>query len=359
MSASVLEKKKPPDFPELLRDGEAFRDAFERGLVELLRTTGEIGEDILVLCNANFEPRIWGHLRDELLEVFGRLARELAAADREGKALHAAPDDIATLRAVLAHGLETLQPTQSRCLGPWELQFNPLRTFRPARHSHARIDSLHAPFDAARFHFDKPFLTREILWQGPLLGRDAAFFYNKFPFADYQCMLVPDLKLHRPQYLETADLEYLWMLGQELGGRMPGFSLAYNSYGAHASVNHLHFHTCLRDTPLPIEDMRWKHNGGTAAYPCRCLKFTELDAASNCIAALHADNVSYNLVLTGGALYCLPRRRQGEVAYPDWLRAVAWYEMSGGFPLAGESEYENLSPDAIAAALASENLPEA
>jgi hypothetical protein len=210
------------------------------------------------------------------------MARELAAADSGGAPLHAAPDDVATLRAILAHGIGTLQPTRMRNAGPWELQFNPLRTFRPARHSHARIDGLRAPFDAHKFHFDKPYLRQEILWQGLLLGRDAIFFYNKFPFADYQCMLVPELKAHCPQFLETDDLAYLWDLASELGARMPGFGLAYNSYGAHASLPHLpardaaaHRRRALdaqwrqRTLPLPLHQARpprrgTRHNRRTA-----------------------------------------------------------------------------------------------
>jgi hypothetical protein len=344
-------------FPDLFSSADTFRDRFEQGLIELLRSTGELGEDILVLANANFEPRIWDHLRDELRVVFAHLEGELAAADRADRSL-GAPDDVATLRQILDHGFDTLRPTELRRAGPWELQFNPLRAFRPARHSGARVEGIRAPFDPGRFHFDKPFLRREIVWQGTLRGREAALFYNKFPFADYHGLLTPDLASHRPQFLEPADLAYFWDVGTALGEKLPGFGLGYNSYGAHASVNHLHFQTFLRTGPLPIEDPRWRHNGGAEPYPCSCFRFQSPGGAGDFIGELHGRAVSYNLVFSNGQLYCLPRRKQGEVAYAPWLGAAAWYEMAGGFPVAVRGDYDRLRAEEIAAQLAAVALPE-
>jgi len=337
---------------DIFQSADTFRERFERGLVDLLRSSGELGEDILVLANANFEPRIWAHLHDELRNCFARLAAGQAAADREGRALQGAPDDVAALRGILEHGFDTLRATELRRAGPWELQLNPLRAFRPARHSTASIDGIRAPFDETRFHFDKPFLRREIIWQGPLRGRDATLLYNKFPFADYHGLLVPEIGRHLAQFLAAEHLAWLWDLAQDLGARLPGFGIGYNSYGAHASVNHLHFQTFLRSGPLPVEDARWTHNGGSEPYPCRCLRFDRPQAAHECITALHEQSISYNLILAAGQLYCLPRRKQGAVAYAPWLGALAWYEMAGGFPLANAADFAQLEPQQIAAQLA-------
>jgi len=342
--------------PELFHSADTFRDRFEQGLIDLLRSTGELGEDILVLANANFEPRIWDHLRDELRTCFARLASEKATAERKGRAMAGAADDVATLREILDHGFDTLRPTELRRSGPWELQLNQLRAFRPARHSNAVISGIRAPFDAGRFHFDKPFLRQEILWEGRLLGRAATLFYNKFPFADYHGLLVPDLGEHRSQFLEAADFAFLWDLAQELAARMPGFGLGYNSYGAHASVNHLHFQTFLREEPLPIEDPHWSHNGGPAPYPCRCQRFDNPQDAGGFIDGLHRQEISYNLIAASGQLYCLPRRKQGEVGYAPWLNALAWYEMAGGFPLASEADFRRLGAADPAAQLAAVDL---
>lgn len=342
--------------PDLFQSADTFRDRFELGLIQLLRTTGELGEDILVLANANFEPRIWDHLHGELRDCFARLAREQAAAEQAQRPLHGAPDDVATLREILNHGFDTLRPVTLRNAGPWELQWNPLRAYRPARHSGARIAGIRAPFDADRFHFDKPFLRQEIIWEGALLDRQATLLYNKFPFADYHGLLVPDIGAHRPQFLEPDDVAYLWELARALNARMPGFGLGYNSYGAHASVNHQHFQTFLRESPLPIEDVRWTHNGGDEPYPVRCLRFDTQAEAAACIADLHKLETSYNLILADGLFYCLPRRKQGEVEYVPWLGQLAWYELAGGFPLASEADFLRLGADEIVLQMAAVKL---
>jgi hypothetical protein len=137
---------------------------------------------------------------------------------------------------------------------------------------------------------------------------------------------------------------------------MPGFGLGYNSYGAHASVNHLHFQTFLREEPLPIEDPHWSHNGGPDPYPCRCLRFDNSQEAGGFIDGLHRQEISYNLIAGSGHLYCLPRRKQGEVGYAPWLNALAWYEMAGGFPLASEADFRCLGAADPAAQLAAVDL---
>lgn len=353
MSASVPARKKLLD---LFASSDAFREGFERGLIDLLRETGELGEDILVLANSNFEPRIWQHLHGDLKRCFARLAAELAAADRAGRPMAGAPDDVATLRQLVCHDFAMLRPVETRHVGPWELQWNPLRAYRPARHSNAAVTGIRAPFDESHFHFDKPFLRAEIIWEGDLLGRAATLLYNKFPFADYHGLLVPDIKKHRPQFLEAVDIVWLWDVAQQLGQRMPGFGLAYNSYGAHASVNHLHFQSFLREAPLPIEDARWTHNGGGEPYPCTCRRFDERHEAAGFIAELHARETSYNLIMANGFLYCLPRRKQGEVSPAPWSSALAWFELAGGFPLANESDYRRLGADEIATQIATADL---
>ncbi|MBI3095346.1 MAG: hypothetical protein HYY97_10785 [Rhodocyclales bacterium] len=352
----MLTRPTLPMNPDIFRSADIFRDRFEQGLVDLLRVSGELGEDILVLANASFEPRIWAQLHGELQLCFARLAAGQAAAAREGRVLQGAADDVAVLRRILDHGFETLRPTELRRAGPWELQFNPLRALRPARHGNASVTGIRAEFEAARFHFDKPFLRREIIWQGALGGREATLLYNKFPFADYHGLLVPDIGAHQPQFLEAADFAWLWKLARELGERLPGFGIGYNSYGAHASVNHLHFQTFLRTAPLPVADARWCHNGGAEPYPCRCLSFDRLPAAYEFIAELHQRAIAYNLVLASGRLYCLPRRKQGEVAYAPWLAAPAWYEMAGGFALAHEADFVRLDAAEIAAQIAAADL---
>ena len=54
----------------------------------------------------------------------------------------------------------------------------------------------------------------------------------------------------------------IWQLVEAQQTVLPGFAVGYNSIGACASVNQLHFQSFIRPEPLPIEQLRWRHNGG-------------------------------------------------------------------------------------------------
>jgi len=90
------------------------------------------------------------------------------------------------------------------------------------------------------------------------------------------------------------------------------------------------FQTFLRDKPLPVAALRWRHNGGSDSYATHCERFEHMDAAWEYIADLHAREVSYNLLYFPGCLFCLPRKRQGSYALPQWSGGQGWYEMVGG-----------------------------
>jgi hypothetical protein len=338
--------------PAPFQSAKQFRLHFEGGLTNLLLTSSQIGEDILVLANANFHGGIWQRLGSALQLRLQSRADEFAQVRSSGNQPPGAPDDVATFNALLTQGIHALRPVRTRREGPWELQHNPLRGLRPARHSQTIVKGIRRDFDPAQFHFDKPFLRREMLWEGTLCGRAATLLYNKFPFADFHGLLVPEIAQHRPQFLDGKDLVYLWELGEVLHEALPGFGIAYNSYGAHASVNHLHLQTFLREIPLPIADPRWTHNGGSQAYPLASRRLDELWQMADNIAGLHAQTTPYHLIFTGGAWFCIPRQAQGLVNYPRWLGALAWLEAGGGFSLLSDEDFLHLGATDIAAAMA-------
>ena len=338
--------------PAPFQSAQQFRHHFEGGLKSLLLDNGEIGEDILVLANATFHGEIWQRLGTLLHQRVQRRTKEFEQVRVSGNLPPGAPDDVATFKALLAQGIDFLRPVRRRHEGPWELQHNPLRGLRPARHSQAVANGIRRDFDERQFHFDKPFLSRELFWEGSLCGRAATLLYNKFPFADFHGLLVPEITQHRPQFLEAEDIAYLWELGLSLHNALPGFGIAYNSYGAHASVNHLHLQTFLRETPLPIADPRWVHNGGSQVYPLPSQRINELWQMREVIARLHTQTIAYHLVFTGGGWFCVPRRAQGTVSYPRWLGALAWLEAAGGFPLLEEEDFLHLGATEITTAMA-------
>jgi len=324
----------------LFESPENYQAAFIDGLKMMLSGYDELGVFILVLANAMVEPAIWDELSGPLRQKFSRLTA------RQGDTLDDAVDDRAVFARLTELGLDQIGPIGLRHAGPWEVQFNPLRALRPPRMVRQQVSGLTAPFDPDGFHFAKPFLRKEIFWRGPLGGRDVTLLYNKFPFVRLLGLLVPEAREGRPQYLQQADHDYIWRVLANLAQGLPGVGIGYNSYGAYASVNHLHFHLFVREEPLPVTAGHWTHNGGQVAYPAACHRFDSAQDAWRFIQELHGLRVPYNLIVYPGVLYCLPRLPQGSRDLPPWSGGYGWYEMAGGcVPLDGASFDQLGEPD--------------
>lgn len=329
----------------------ALQQAFSEGLARLLASHRELGVFILVMANAGFDQELHAMLAPALAQRF-----RLLSLPSEADALTGGEDDRLVFQRIVDLGLEALWPVQFRHLGPWELQFNPMRALRPARTAAEAADAIQVEFDRHGFHFGAPFLRKEILWHGHLCGRSVALFFNKFPFVERHTILVPEPSQGRPQFLERADQRYLWQVAERLGERLPTVGFGYNSYGAYASVNHLHFQMFCRTRPLAIGDPQWRHNGGDRDYPLDCRRFDAVDEAWAFIDGLHRCHCSYNLIQLPGRLYCLPRQRQDGRLASHWSEGFAWYETAGGFITSSEQEFGRLSAKALEQALASLRL---
>lgn len=319
-----------------------FRQAFAAGLEEMLQHEG-LGVFILVCANAGFDSQLWQSLEQKLTSRYEQHARQYREALQGGLSLPDGEDDVTVFLKMLAIGFDALAQTERRKAGPWELQFNLLRSFRPPRMAHRRIESLSEPFNENGFHFNKPFLRKESFWSGDLEGREVELLYNKFPFVDQHGLLVPEREKNAPQCLTRDDHDYLWQLSAKLGETLPGVGFGYNAYGAFSSVNHLHFQMYQRPEPLPVQSPRWRHNGGDTPYPSACEHFAQPESAWRFIDRLHRNNIAYNLLYLPGTLYVLPRRMQGSYQHADWTGGFAWYEMCGGMVCFNREQYEGLS----------------
>jgi diadenosine tetraphosphate (Ap4A) HIT family hydrolase len=203
-----------------------------------------------------------------------------------------------------------------------------------------------------------PFLQRELLWSGKLLGRHFGLYYNKYPFVDLHCLLVPERERCLPQFHRREMHLFVWDLVQWLSDALPGVRVGYNALGAFASVNHLHYQLFVRDQPLPIEDAAWAHNGGSKCYPVGCRRFASADDAWQFIEQLHARNEAYNLLYTAAGMYCMPRKKQGGFPLADWSNGFSWYEMSGGMITFNHMDFTALQEQAISAGLGLARLSE-
>ena len=342
------------ELPALYRDEAVLRQTFAEGLERMLAHHPGLGVFILVLANANHDARPYPLLSEALAARFARLAQAMRETLAAGRQPADAPDDVLVFLKLMALGLDALPPTASRDSGDFRLQFNLLRALRPPRMADARVERLFQPFDPDGFHFNRPFLRKEVLWEGGLLGRDARLLYNKFPFARLHGLLVIEPEALHPQYLAHDEHQLVWALCERAGTALPGIGFGYNSYGAYASVNHQHFQQfCLEpDQAYPVEAAHWRHNGGGRDYPLPCRCFRDPDAAWRAIADLHQANRAYNLLYRPGRLYLMPRRFQGHYVHSAWTGGFAWAELAGAVTTFNAEDFESLDDAAIRAELA-------
>ncbi|MDH4215299.1 MAG: hypothetical protein OEV23_00155 [Gallionella sp.] len=328
----------------------SFQRAFTAGLSGLLQKGG-LGPFILVCANASFDRRVQEATADALVALFCELSREYVGALADGKPVQAVEEDLLVFLKLHAIGFENLKPTETRHAGPWEVQFNQLRSFRPKRIASQVPPGLRVPFDEGGFHFNKPFMQKEAFWAGELCGHHATLYYNKYPFVDFHGLLVPERESCLPQFLTEAHHHYLWQATKELARTLPGAGFGYNSLGAFASVNHLHFQMFVKPAGFPAMQNVWQHNGGTLAYPAQCAAFDTPDAAWSCLSGLHVSETPYNLLYSACRLYVFARRKQGTYAQPGWTSGFSWHELAGGMITFKRDDYENLGEQDIACEL--------
>jgi hypothetical protein len=329
----------------------ALEQGFADGLAIMLDKHAGLGVYILVLANAAFDQALWSQLSPALARQHAELAAALTDTLRRGRQPTEPDDDVMVFLKLTAIGFENLGTMESRRAGPWEAMFNPIRALRPPRVSGMKFEGLRHPFDPAGFHFNKPFIAKEVLWQGDLAGKPARLLYNKFPFARLHGLLVPESLRDMPQYL-TAELHrWAWEVCAHSG--VPGLCLGYNSYGAAASVNHLHFQSFVQTKPLPVQDPRIVHNGGVEAYPLPCRRFADPAEAWLELDRLHQRNTPYNLIYSKECLHLVARVPQDSDKLSAQSRGYGWSEMAGAVTLFSREAYEGLDAEGFAATLAS------
>jgi hypothetical protein len=185
-----------------------------------------------------------------------------------------------------------------------------------------------------------------------VLGRHATLYYNKYPFVDFHGLLVPERDSCLPQYLTEAHHFYLWEATEKLSLTLAGVGFGYNSLGAFASVNHLHFQMFIKPEGFPVMAQAWRHNGGEMPYPATCLAYSDPKSAWAGIHDLHESETPYNLLYEAGRMYLFPRRKQGTYLQPAWTSGFTWHELAGGIITFNREDYERLDAAAIERELA-------
>lgn len=301
----------------IAKDFHDFKTLFIDGLKNML-ADDQLGAFILVLANCLQGEALKQSLMQDLLKNFKTLKNRY----HQGS-LEATQDDLDVFEKLLAMEIASLPVWQQHMLGKWRPVINVMRRLRPARASAEILSSIYRPFDESGFHFNKPFLEPEIMWEGEYGSKNVRVLYNKFPFVKYHLIIVISPELNQPQIIDRAMHKYVFKLAQDYSDILPGFGVGYNSIAAGASVNHQHFQGFVDTQPLPIEDP------GNVLWQDLSYSSQSDDEAWQFISQCLERDIAFNVLYHGRTCYILPRAYQGAVGVPDYLRGAGWSDLSG------------------------------
>lgn len=338
------------DISKTFSSPQGYMQSFEKGIIDILQTK-TAGTFILACANIFQHSEFQERSKSLLTETYDHITKYYRNCFEQGKEPDDSKDDILVMNKIIDIGFHNIEPLLTRTLaskhGDFQLIFNQLRSLRPARMSKIKDINLDMQFNESGFHFDKPFLKKEIFAEGELKGRNVSLLYNKFPFIDYHALLVIDKDLHNQQYLPQDYLEYIIELEDDIQKKIPNIAITYNSLGAGASVNHLHFQVFLETDQLAIFSDSFTHNGGSVQYPANCIVFSNKDDSWNYIQKLHDENRPYNLIFKNQKVYCLPRNTTFNEIPGLSLSTFGWAEMAGFFTVNDKDVFHNITTDKL------------
>ncbi|KAL2472938.1 GDP-L-galactose phosphorylase 2 [Forsythia ovata] len=244
-----------------------------------------------------------------------------------------------------------------------------------------QVDKVLQPFDENKFNFTKVG-QEEVLFQfEPSNDNEVQFLpsapidvenspsvvaINVSPIEYGHVLLIPRILECLPQRIDRESFLLALYMAAEAGN--PYFRLGYNSLGAFATINHLHFQAYYLAVPFPIEKATsgkiTTTNSGVKIskilnYPVRGLVFecgNTLEDLSNVVSdsciCLQDNNIPYNVLISdsGRRIFLFPqcyaeKQALGEVS-PELLDTQvnpAVWEISGHMVLKRKKDYEEAS----------------
>ncbi|KAL3701801.1 hypothetical protein R1sor_019823 [Riccia sorocarpa] len=242
-----------------------------------------------------------------------------------------------------------------------------------------RVDEVLQPYDPKKFNFTKVD-SEEILFafeeksndvdsesyleNGPTGESPNIVVINVSPIEYGHILLVPKVKSQIPQRIDPENLVVALHMAVEVNN--PCFRLGYNSFGAFASINHLHFQAYYLDAQFPIERAETtrifesEKKGGyriseVVKYPVRTLVYEagdslkELaDVVGEACIRLQNSNIPFNILISdcGTRVFLIPqcyaeKQARGEVEQEllDTQVNPAVWEISGHIVLKRRKDY--------------------
>ncbi|XVE80434.1 hypothetical protein DITRI_Ditri14bG0139200 [Diplodiscus trichospermus] len=246
-----------------------------------------------------------------------------------------------------------------------------------------RVDKVLQPFDVNKFNFTKVG-QEEVLFQFEASEDGEVQFFpnapidvenspsvvaiNVSPIEYGHVLLIPRILECLPQRIDRRSFLLALYMAVEAGN--PYFRLGYNSLGAFATINHLHFQAYYLAVPFPIEKAPTKKltilkDGVIVSellkYPVRGLVFEGgntlqdlSDTVSDACICLQDNNIPYNVLISdcGKRIFLLPqcyaeKQALGEVS-PELLDTQvnpAVWEISGHMVLKRRKDYDEASEE--------------
>ncbi|XP_043700862.1 GDP-L-galactose phosphorylase 2-like [Telopea speciosissima] len=252
-----------------------------------------------------------------------------------------------------------------------------------------RVDRVLQPFDENKFNFTKVG-QEEVLFRfepsddgktlyvpnasinGGASQSPSVVAINVSPIEYGHVLLIPRVLDCLPQRIDRDSLLLALHMASEAAN--PFFRLGYNSLGAFATINHLHFQAYYLATPFPVEKAPTRKISMVKGLPERGVMVSQLlnypvrglvfeggntiqdlsDAiASSCIC-LQDNNIPYNVLISGCGkrVFIFPqcyaeKQALGEVSQEllDTQVNPAVWEISGHMVLKRKKDYEDASED--------------
>jgi len=231
------------------------------------------------------------------------------------------------------------------------MQINLVRALRPKRVAQKKTVLFNTPFDPKSFHYGMPQCDIEVFYSLQEMDNlTIDLLLNRYPFAPYHFLWVPDRKGEHRQFIDLQrDMVLLEAAYELVVGEGPKGSLrlCYNSMGAHASVNHLHFQgfVITPNWEPPFDrfiQMYIEKAGNTTGIVPWYLKGTQwispfdgVNGLKDFIARMNANEQPYHLYITPYGVACFPRKHQGDdhyyqlLARTEFTTGFAFFEMLG------------------------------
>lgn len=263
------------------------------------------------------------------------------------------------------------------------------------------IDKVLQPFDNNKFNFTKAGQEEVLFRFEPSQDSESHYFVsspvdaeqgsptlvliNVSPIEYGHVLLIPRVLDCLPQKMDSDGLLLALHLAKEASD--PSFRVGYNSLGAFATINHLHFQAYYLAVPFPIEKAptcRTMSSDGSYEtrvvvselqnYPVRGLVFEggrNLRELSNLVAisciSLEENNIAFNLLVSdsGKKIYLVPqcyaeKQAHGEVNQEllDTQVNPAVWEISGHMVLKRRKDFDEASEQRAWKLLAEVSLAE-